>query len=319
MPKTSLASFASGKVVSAQGCMFGMLNDETNEGRVLGFADGPPGLPMDVEKKAAALGYPKDICGRFRVRIMQKLMPQAKACANYITYQNIPYGRADLFVSSNLRQVRCLVSLSPRWLEPVSQPGMKRRNELSLGEEAYLHLESNRAFDCMGYGRPVIYKHKLLPEADANSDTYSLFNDPPAWQKHYFIKTPGFVSTCWGGHRVIDEPGNIDSNDVGLYLNDGTALLTGRISVLRIRSKDGSTDAPKNLVKVFSPAYVKQVLESKQKRCEYDELDAGDCNLAVEAGYLGGEVNYEKGWLNYARFVVKGVDEVMQQIFNNAK
>lgn len=116
---------------------------------------------------------------------------------------------------------------------------------------------------------------------------------------------------------MIDEPMSANSS---LYLNDGTILLKGEISVLKIRTSDGSTDAPHDLVKVFDPAYVQGVLDKRKgDHCEADYLDAGDCTLAVDAGYRNNGLNDESSWQDYARHVIQGVDAVMQQIFNNAK
>jgi hypothetical protein len=250
------------------------------------------------------------------------LMQQAKTCAKH-TEVFLKNGRSSayLFVSKDLRQVRCLVNLPTTWLESASQSDMKVRNELGLDGGAYLHLESNRAFGCTYYGMPVTYRQKLLSDADAVNDNYSLYQEQPIWRKQYFIKTQGFDSSCWGGRRMIDEPVPQTSfENIGQYLNDGTVLLKGETSVLRIRAWDGSTDAPENLVKVFDPGYVQGELD-KQKgdHCEADYLDAGDCTLAVDAGYRNNGLNDESSWQDYARHVIQGVDAVMQQIFNNAK
>lgn len=174
-------------------------------------------------------------------------------------------------------------------------------------------MENNRSVHCYDYGKPVIYRRKLLPEADAVGLNYPSYLDPPTWQKQYFIKTSGFNSSCWGGHRVIDEPVSANSS---LYLNDGTILLKGETSVLRIRAKDGSTEAPRDLVKVFDPVYVQGELDKRKgKDCEADTLLLGNCTLA--GSYSGS--NNESSWRGYLQQVVQGIDDVMQQIFTNAK
>lgn len=317
-PEISLVSFVSGKE-GEKGCMFEV--DSKN-----GLGKWPP---KDMNPSYGGMGNTKDLCGRFRLRIADKLMPQAMACASFDkrlynmnwTLRTSPIEQHWLFVSNDLRQVRCLKSMTPLWADHADSSGMATGNEVSIeGDDrvrAYLHLENNKIFNCPDYGKPVRYRRKFLPETEAIGGRYPFYLDQPTWQKQYFIKTPGFNSSCWGGLRVIDEPISANSS---LYLNDGTILLKGEISVLRIRTGDGSTEAPHNLVKVFDPDYAQGELDKRKgDHCEADYLVAGDCTLAVDAGYRNNGLNDESSWEDYARHVIQGVDAVMQQIFNNAK
>jgi hypothetical protein len=319
-PEKNLVSFVSGKEETGKGCMF-----EVDNKNGLGKWS-----PKDMNPSYRGMGDTKDVCGRFRLRIADELMPQAMACASYDkrsysrswTLRASPIDMHWLFVSSELRQVHCLASMIPLWVEQADLAGMAVRNEISIGGDdrvsAYLHLENNKIVGCPDYGKPVRFHRKLLPETEAIKNNYPSYLDPPTWQKHYFIKTSGFNSSCWGAHRVIDEPVSAHSS---LYLNDGTILLKGEISVLRVRTSDGSTEAPQEVVKMFDPVYVQGILKSRYEgmECETDSLVGGNCRLAVDDGWQSGSVNHDRIWKSYIKHVIQGVDTVMQQIFTNAK
>lgn len=320
VPKTSLVNFVSGETESGQGCMFTVDKE--------GIDTRPPWKP-DSDVKAA--GIDQDICGRFRLSFVKRLQQQAKACAQYDDYRykkgwtlrTHPVSSQRLFVSRDLKQVRCLSQLVLVWVDTQDQAGKTRRNEIDIeGDDrvrAYLHLESNQVVHCDNYGKPTVYRSELLPEAEAvRVNHHPDYLSAPTWQKQYFIKTSGFKSSCWGSLRMIDEPISAYSS---LYLNDGTLLLKGETSVLRIRASDGSTEASHELVKIFDPAFVQGVLKNSYKgsECEADSLVGGNCTLAVDDGWQLGSVNQDKYWKPYIKHVIQGVDAVMQQIFTNAK
>lgn len=128
VPKTGLVGFVSGKAESGQGCMF--IVDRN------GLDTRPP---RDASPDIKEAGLDQDVCGHFRVRIAKQLMPQAKACARYDEYQYMewtlrtdPIGWHRLFVSRDLRQVRCLANLVPIWVYPADQSGMAARNEIQI-------------------------------------------------------------------------------------------------------------------------------------------------------------------------------------------
>jgi hypothetical protein len=317
-PTTSLISFVSGKAVSKQGCVF--LVDSSG----LDISS-----PLDRSSNASGIVPTRDVCGHFRLRIVGQMKPQAVACSKYGEYEkrewtlrNGPIGLHLLFISHDLRQVHCLINILPIWVEPTEQSGMAFADQVRIegdrSMKAYLHLESNNIVHCYDFGKPVTYFHKALPEAVAIAGNYPFYMDPPTWQKQYFINTSGFNSSCWGAHRVIDEPVSAHSS---LYLNDGTILLKGEISVLRIRTSDGSTEAPQEVVKMFDPVYVQGILKSRYEgmECETDSLVGGNCRLAVDDGWQSGSVNHDRIWKSYIKHVIQGVDTVMQQIFTNAK
>ena len=253
------------------------------------------------------------------------------------------------FVAKNLKEYKCLLSpddLADR-IEPTQARDVWVKSKLEIenqftggiahgredeiwGQVAYMRVEEDKIFSCYKLGTPTTYRRKSMSEAWARTTIGDLLSrnstgrkedsfrhpsqlgfEPPTWQKQYLIRTSGFRYHCWNASRVIDQP-----EDVGAWLDDGTALLVGGASVLRIRLADGSTDAPASLVKVFDAAVVTQVVQlAGDESCPEPE-----CPLATLGGYQA-DPNRAPGARRrtntpiFYRCVIQGIDKALLKHF----
>lgn len=259
------------------------------------------------------------ICQQLRKKAVIKFKNEIEACSK--TMVGDIY-MPNIFVEANLGHTRCLLTqpFERQWLDPLPQSDrwvlskMEMNRDLDSGGHAYLNLETNRLFGCESYGLPISYWRKKLSTEEALQERkrqmdYPFYLEKPTWQKQYLIKTGGFRDVCWGAPRLIDEPEN-----VSIRLNDGTVLLRGNRSILRVREKDGSTEAPTSLVKVFDPAFVRQVLDVHgANKCTGESLAGGNCQLLADLGW-----EMPDGTTAYYRMVIKAVDTVLQDLLKKS-
>lgn len=261
-------------------------------------------------------------CLRLREKAAISFKNEIESCSKKIIGNTLV---PQFFVDSELRFSRCLLahsySFHPQWQDRMHQSDRRIKSEMDVnsvlekysGVNAYLHLETNRLFGCEGYGLPVSYWRKEMSAEEARQKYYPFYQETAAWQKQYLIKTSGFRYYCWDAQRILDEP-----EDVSFRLNDGTVLLKGNRSILRVREKDGATDAPTKLVKVFDPVFVRQVLDGHgAKTCHGDSLAAFECPLIKNLGWHPEPWNSkdQNAEGDFYRMVIQGVDTVLQDLF----
>jgi len=213
-----------------------------------------------------------------------------------------------------------------RWESDAPQNNMKFINELRVALEKknvasedskwpvyetknirnYLKSEGNKLFGGYSYGIPVSLFQELVPKKfhlDKNSLFLSIKKERNAiWQKHYLIKTDGFLY-IWG-NRIIDEPQYVSRS-----LNDGTILLEGLRSVLRINYKNGSTQAPKSIVRVKTPQEIRKKLKEYGVETCYEVSTVG-CDMKNMP-----KNSYDLPEPEYYKAVIESVDEVIQKVF----
>lgn len=270
-----------------------------------------------------------DACGQLRLKALKKFPSENRSCklSAKSTFWTL------IFIDHQLADVRCLGRsgnedryfkdfFANDWYRGHIDLGTRHvlrsgiEPELVMGQNAYLGLESNRIFECAGYGVPVTYREKTVSRDETlvgnPRHDGSFYRMPPTWQYQYLIKTEGFLY-CHQGKRMIDEP-----TAYGTTLNDGSVLLVGNVSVLRIRGKDGSTKAEIEQVKRVAPSLTRQrlidfigseVLRENPDIC--NPSISGSCPLNA----LGAWASNKK--FNASRYFIQGIDYVMQSVFNN--
>lgn len=262
------------------------------------------------------------ICQQIKRKAIKKLKSKFDICAA----RNPVDGSLGnmLFVTKNLKKTHCMKNMYTWGYElstPSSNSEYRDINSLSIEIEndaswqegrirSYLNLENNRLFACQGYGYPLTYRRKKLPVGAVQSTSIYHIIPPPIWQKQYLIKTDGF-RYCWNAWRLIDEP-----EKLGINLNDGTVLLRGNISILRVRIKDGSTAAPATLVKTLDATLVRQMLDRYgAQECQGDSIAAGDCKLATVPHPALRDQHGNFFERDYYPLIILGVDTILQKLF----
>ncbi|AHJ12377.1 hypothetical protein [Sulfurospirillum multivorans] len=184
------------------------------------------------------------------------------------------------------------------------------------GVRNYYDSYQNRIFGCQEYGQPFSRLTKEMPQdyPSKNASFYFTLSDPydhvALWQKQYLIKTKGFYDRdLWGAWRIIDEPIHI-----GLNLNDGTVLLKGMSSILRVRYEDGETKAPESIVKVKEPSVIRAYFDKHGGfvECDADRIMRGICDLDTAPNYQEGQKMSEK---QFNKAVIEGTDKIIQEYF----
>lgn len=240
-------------------------------------------------------------CKALYTKAYKKYKSRFEACSKYQHYPR-------LFVSYDMKSTQCINNALVRFMQFPVSPSDKPYTALSIGmiddtqPTSYLKLDTNKLFNCKTYGSPVRYW--------ASSMDYFQLQEEVAWQKQYLIKTNGF-HYCWDSWRKIDEP-----EKPTLDLRDGTVLLQGTSSVLRVRIADGTTDAPASVVQVKNPLELRKVLDSHgAQECMGESIASGDCRLDTvkHPKYDKNGTFYEK---DYYPMIIQGVDEIMQKEFN---
>jgi hypothetical protein len=227
-----------------------------------------------------------------------------------------------LFVSFNKKQIRCLISHHGQFKSQLPQNksilwGLEIMSRVSawrnykdadvMGQSAFFESDNNQLFGCSEFGLPTTYREmKLIPGFDVAESIKTLTTLKPSWQNQYLIKTSGFTYYCHKAHRIIDEP-----VEPALALDDGTALLQGNVSVLRVRLQDGHTNAPKSLVRRMDATLFRERL--------YEGLSQpGECNPSIVfpcpiLNSFGWQKNDTR---NSDELFIRGVDQRIQGIFN---
>lgn len=228
-------------------------------------------------------------------------------------------GQFILFVTKDFKQSQCLENTRTsyfQWVTSSAKPGRQTIHTLQIcmepdsvrgqeGVRAYLNLETNKLFGCGSYGVPLCYWRKDAADQEERDEYFFLGH--PMWQRQYLIKTKGF-RYCWNAWCLIDEP-----TRHGPMLNDGTALMWGTVSVLRVRLEDGGTNAPTSQVKVSDAVSIRRLLDQHgAQNCKGDYIAAGDCQLTtMPAKSLPADWGEEE----YYPFVVEAVDTILQKLF----
>jgi hypothetical protein len=194
-----------------------------------------------------------------------------------------------LFVDAGAHRSTCFIGFKPYQEAGWYEAGINRTQTLSyltgFGNDeniaTYLDLDSNRIFGCQRYGAPTRLWKESLPAGAPLPISYPRTKEPSAWMHHYLVLTSGFPSDCSNSIRLIDEP-----KYASFRINDGTVLMRGNHSLLRIKEKDGSTDAPKELVKVLDPKTVRLALDRFDTRdCKAESLASAECSLFDGLGW----------------------------------
>lgn len=185
------------------------------------------------------------------------------------------------------------------------------------GISNYYNSYQNKILGCQDYGQPFSRLTKEMPQDYfiKNKSFYFAENDPydhvALWQKQYLIKTNGFYDNeLWGAWRVIDEPINI-----GLNLNDGTALLKGVSSILRVRYVDGETKAPESIVKVKEPSEIRAYFNKHGglQNCTGEDIAAsGNCSLDYVPKYPESKKLARE---DFYKTIIEATDKIIQEYF----
>jgi hypothetical protein len=275
----------------------------------------------DVKSEVGCIFHPNDSsistdrCGKLWLKSINKFQIESQKCDAAKTATL----KTWLFVDNKMKGTLCLgESVADQYVQNRQTKIWIRQHidvtarhteksriapEVVMGQNAYLGLESNRLFGCFTYGVPVTYRSKettpteatnTLPEYDEN-----FYRLPPIWQYQYLIKTRGFLYYCKQSKRFIDEV-----EAYGITLTDGTALLRGNVSVLRIRTVDGSTDAPGLQVKRIAPALTRKRI--------HDAI--GEKNLKANPDICNPSISSECPLGNNK--LIQGIDQVMQSFFS---
>jgi len=253
-------------------------------------------------------------CASILKQALKKLPDQIDLCRQYDKKFR---GSHVSFIFKDISQIKCLIVPTSVREQATTSANTIKAHKLSYKIPSYLELHTNRLFDCRSYGTHLAY-HSAFLNKNIRFFRYPLLLDDKTivWEHKYLIKTTGFTY-CWGAKRYIDEP-----ERKYFQLNDGTVLLFGQISQLRVRLKDGSTDAPKHLVKIFKPEVIQKLInENGGEECTGEALSAlGHCALAVKAGspIRNPELKWPQGTTvekDVYPYVIKGVDEILQTLF----
>lgn len=229
-------------------------------------------------------------------------------------------GQFLLFVTKDFKQSQCLVDTSTsyyQWLTSSAKPGQQTIHTLAIGIEpdsvrgqggvrSYLNLETNKLFGCGDYGAPLCYWRKDIAGQEERDEYF--FRNHTMWQRQYLIKTKGF-RYCRNAWCLIDEPARL-----GPILNDGTALMWGTVSAMRVRLEDGSTNALTSQVKVVDAVNIRRLLDQHgAQNCQGDYIAAGNCQLTtMQAKPLPADWREE----DYYPLVVEAVDTILQKLFH---
>ncbi|MBD9354948.1 hypothetical protein [Methylomonas albis] len=285
-----LASYANGKIDPHDGCIYPTANE----------------IKFHLLKNGSYYS-----CGtlfnQLKPAIREKFVECAAKHKNPLHSKN---GR--FFVSNNQNITKCMTSL-----EYESRINNRIKNSIDIemdvsGSHAvgyasvipYIKLDQE-LFHCSGYGLPVIWR-------DNRSWT-----KPYLMKKQYLIKTGGFIS-CFDTKRILDEP-----KSFGIYLNDGTVLLRGNLSVLRIRLSDGSTDAPASIARGFNEGILQKIISDTQESPD-DICEFFNCPVAERAGWhptpwkaLRPPEENDRLTKELFPYVIKAVDGLLLEQFEN--
>ena len=240
------------------------------------------------------------------------------------------------FVALDLSETLCLhkdnlVESAYKWISPSSKQETKILNKVDVTFEykktkykdspkfyqdigdiqAYFNVQNNKLFSCSGYGVPVSrleievpknYVDYELPRDEKGNYVIQIHDQKALWQKQYLIRTEGF-RYCWDSWRIIDEP-----KQIGLNLRDGTLLLQGNSSVIRIRYEDGTTQAFPSIV---------QVQDAKTMREKLNEYGAQNCtNVSEGCDLTTMPANrYQLSEADFYKAIIEAADKIIQDIF----
>ena len=255
--------------------------------------------------------YPRGKCAKVLLKALDEIPEKFEQCEKH----EYKFGNQhNLFVSEDLTDVRCLVRPSTVSVLSVNSE-FNQIGVIGWGIPAYLDLHSNQIFKCTGYGASLEYRTKKVSATTYSYKFKSLLKkEEPLWSNQYLIKTAGF-NYCWGATRIIDEP---EYSRGQFHLNDGTVLIAGNVSVLRIRTIDGSTNASSKQVRKVTPKYSHELLDKYDtKMCKGEYLLSDRCALAKLAGYKKSPATSSKleNKKSFYAYVIEGVDKVLQTIF----
>lgn len=217
------------------------------------------------------------------------------------------------FISNDQLKAQCLTSI-----EYESRVNNRIKNEIFIemdvtGSHAqgyasvipYIRLDQE-LFHCSEYGLPVGWRDPSRRK-------------PYLMKKQYLIKTGGFIS-CFDTKRILDEP-----REFGIYLNDGTVLLRGNLSVLRIRLSDGSNDAPTSVARGFNEGILQKLISDTQESPE-DLCEFFNCPVAERAGWhptpwkaLRPSEENDRLTKELFPYVIRAVDSLLLEYFESTR
>jgi len=179
----------------------------------------------------------------------------------------------------------------------------------------YLYFNDfvERGRQCIGYPTAIagLSAKAQLGEADEEINGQRVL-----WSYQYLVKTPhGFM--CGDVHYRVDSISRVEG-----HLSDGTALVAGQRSVLRLRVTDGSTTASPRVVKRVSPrAFVEQLQADGSPACLQDS-EIVQCKWLAQQGWysyrdtLGaGPEADNRAAQDYGKYWLQGFDRAIQRIF----
>jgi hypothetical protein len=272
-----------------------------------------PGLNIDPEyaKYDSCASLRKIVASTFAQKIQSCAASNADGVGSNVKMN--PAVSTAFFVSNDLSQTRCLLmAYQTEWNDQVSSD-VSLVTKMGIGRDekfvahSYLNLDTNKLFGCYDYGAPIFYWK------DEYSPAHAYGEETARWQKQYLIRTPGFRHICWDARRIIDEP-----KQVSFRFSDGTVMLLGNRSILRVRANDGSSDAPHGLVKIFDPVVIRKALdEHGAKDCQGEALAAAQCPLIADSiwHFVPGRRYDQAEARRFYRLVIEAVDTVLQEQF----
>jgi uncharacterized protein len=228
----------------------------------------------------------------------------------------VPY----LFVDTAAQRAVCYIGSKPfqeGWYEtsPNNTQTISYLTGWEISEDipSYLGLDSNRIFGCQNYGAPTQYWRTTLPMNAALPIIYPGVKAVPVWEHHYLILTSGYHSGCSNATILIDEP-----KYASFRINDGTVLMRGNRSLLRLWEKDGSTQAPNEYVRTLNPKEVRLALDRfDTRRCMGDWLAGYQCSMFTGLGWKLPHLHNDND-PSQARFntmVIEAVDTALMRSF----
>ena len=208
---------------------------------------------------------------------------------------------------AGLRQasgVAMLADFEPRWT-PQPRSARPYLNELFASAPAWTPADAataavacQRPAQAIGaYSSTDFWKDTEKPGVTELSAPHLV------WSGKYLVKMPQPFA-CGAAHYRIDHVGTV----LGM-LPDGTVLLGGQGTVLRVRLRDGSTEAPRELLRRVAPrAYIEALLQAGGKGCVDNK---SPCSwLAGKGQRAAGELESD-----YAVRWFEGLDRTVAQLF----
>lgn len=204
--------------------------------------------------------------------------------------QNIDREVRYLFIDFSVpNRQSCLYKPKPRVLsiEGRQEYVVANQNEVA----GFGFISAKRLFQC-AIGNEISYYTTAAGGKRSDDGDLKASISEKKWTHRYLILTPGYRS-CYGQVAKVDFADG-DSNIV--FINDGTMLMTGAVSIFRVTAKDGELVVGDPRIKVLNEGEFASTLQKEGSENCREWLTNSSCPWQEELGISlsGDKMNDEK-------------------------